>query len=902
MCRLIDYPTGLVGLAAALIVGAGVCSAPLSAAETAPSETGPQRTVTLLDDGSYWRFYASLRPPVATPAAPAGSRDDEPVVLPVVVPYRSYPGIERIATPGPPAGWTDAEFDDGAWPRARAGGRWPGSIPRVVLRPGLRFSVSTISMRGKFTVNDPSTIRRLELSLGYRGGVAVFLNGEEVTRRDLPDGALDAATPAAPYPAEAFVDAQGKPIPGPYHAAKRIEAGEADLAESFARRDRSLGQLALPHELLRKGTNVLAVEVHRSDYHSSALSWFGSPHLQRRCAWAPVGLLEVKLLAKTDAVGAVAANVARPEGVQVWNEDLNNRVTVLDYGDPHEPLRPVTIVAARNGAFSGKVVLGSTGPVAGLSAEASDLRGAGNQTIPAGMVEIRYPRTDGRGYQRPDWFDGLRDRPPAEVPVHPHEGAAPWEAGGAAIQPIWVTVNVPRNAPPGQYRGELTIAARDIGPIRVPIELDVADWTLRDPKDFRTYVGIYQSPTSLAMQYGVEEWSEEHWRLMERSFALLGQVGGSAVNVPISNRTQFGNDEGMVYWIRKPDGSFDYDFSVLDRYLGLVKRHLGVPDFVVLHVWHSGGWETRAADQQNTVTVVDPRTGERERVQVPTFGTDQSKRFWKPVLDAIRERLAHQGMEKSMCLGILSDGTAPPEVFAAFDEIVPGGARWTRGCHRAAREEAPYPLKGGGHVVLHEFCYGMAMADPAKGLPPIWRQRTWPGAAFIRHNFDDNLSLLKYRTMPERALYCGTRGVGRVGLDFFDVMEDERGRRGPIYNRWPHSSCAQREPNLFRMAAPGPEGTIPTVRFEQFRQGVQDAEAMIFVADALANHPDRLGEELAARCRKLFVDRIHYCLTRCPEAYNEVYFRTDHYGWQELTRRLYTTAAEVGQKLPGERD
>ncbi|MGQ9662999.1 MAG: hypothetical protein ACUVWX_11790, partial [Kiritimatiellia bacterium] len=96
-------------------------------------------------------------------------------------------------------------------------------------------------------------------------------------------------------------------------------------------------------------------------------------------------------------------------------------------------------------------------------------------------------------------------------------------------------------------------------------------------------------------------------------------------------------------------------------------------------------------------------------------------------------------------------------------------------------------------MVCHEFCYGMAMADPAHGLPAIWKQRPYPGIAFVRHNFDDTLSLLKYRTFAERSLFCRTRGVGRTGLDFWNVLPDKHGKRsGNIFNRFPESSCAQR--------------------------------------------------------------------------------------------------------------
>jgi len=126
------------------------------------------------------------------------------------------------------------------------------------------------------------------------------------------------------------------------------------------------------------------------------------------------------------------------------------------------------------------------------------------------------------------------------------------------------------------------------------------------------------------------------------------------------DRTEYGNDDGMVYWIRKDDGSWDYDFSVLDRYLALVKKHLVAPTTVAVQVWHSHGWTPNKADQENTVAVIDPRKpGRRTHVQVPIFATAESKAFWKPVLTAIHDRLARQGLDKAMCLGYVADGGIP---------------------------------------------------------------------------------------------------------------------------------------------------------------------------------------------------------------------------------------------------
>jgi glycosyl hydrolase family 123 len=800
----------------------------------------------ILNDGGFWRYHVQLRPPVV-----AGNPKQ---VIPVAVKYRSYPDLNRVTGPAPPAGWAAAEFDDGDWPRARlnaARNNATDSITRVMNGPGLMFCNFRLCLRGKFTVTDPKQVKALALSFRYRGGTVVYLNGRKVRTRHLSGGKVSADPPGAPYPEAAWT------------------GGKVKKGEVHPRDARALKNEPLPLDALRKGVNVLAIEVRRSDYHPAAT----------RPGWAPIGIAGVRLAATGPGV---VPNVARPkQGFRLWNHDVNSRVCADDYGDPNEPVRPVRLVGVRNGVFSGQLVAESAKPIIGLKVVASELKGAAG-AISSERVQVRYPRMDGSAYNVPRWFDGMVETPPKKV---------------SGMQPLWISVHVPADAKPGDYTGTVTVSADGVKPVRAALSIRVVDWTLPDPVDFRTYIGIYQSPTTLAMKYKVKEWSEEHWKLMEKSFALLATVGNEIVNIPLSDQTQFGNDEGMVYWIRKPDGTYDYDFTVFDRYIQLTKKHFGVPDVVALQVWHSGGWAARKDAQKNTVTVIDG--DKRERMQVPKFGTPESKAFWKPVLDAVYARLKKAGMEKSMCLGVLSDGTASGAVFKAFDEIWPGGgpAKWTRGCHSVTRAKAPYRVsKQGGVVVLHEFCYGMAMAVPEKGLPPIWNQRGKPGAAYIRHNFDHRLSLLKYRNMSERALYCGTRGIGRVCFDFWGVLPGGRRSRN-LYNRYPHSSCAQRSPNLYVLSAPGPKGAISTVRFENLREGVQDSEAMIIVAEALAKHKDKLGAELAKECRQIFVDRINYCRQHAPESYGRVYIRSDHSGWQDLAARLYNAAAKVSKKL-----
>jgi len=877
------------------VIGLCVVGGRLVASAPPEDRTEPAARA-ILNMNSYWRWCRTVRPVTYAgapeQAAPA-RKDSGRTVNPESMP--------------PPGGWTETGFDDSAWNRARL--RTTRSIRGIQDFIDSRSHIT--ALRGRFAVTDPTGIKTLYVSAKYRGGLVVHLNGEEIGRKDLPGGALGENTSALAYSDEAWLGSDGKLIPSAKARQKLSKEEQRDFAERIANRDRDF-VVNLPASALRKGVNILAVELRRSTFHpATAQEWFARDRSGRRKhnakydIWSPVALQELTLSATGEGV---VPNVSRPSGLQVWNHDIHDRICERDYGDPNEPLRPLQMAGARRGSFCSQLVVSSTRPIEAIKVTPASLRAEkGGGTISPGAIEVLYGQSSGRAYQVVNWFDGYTVEAPSVSPVLaiPRWGKEP--IPDAAMLPLLFRVTVPGDAASGRYRGQATIEMKGRKPVRVPVALSVADWVVPDPKDYHTFMGIYQSPTSVALRYGVELWSEEHWKLLDKSWALLARAGNKLVNLHVVEQTQFGNDRGMVYWIRnrqpetrnpKPE-TFSYDFSVFDRFLDMVVKHCGKPDYVALQIWHSGGWATRPADQKNTVTVRNPNTGEFSRLQVPAFNTDEAAAFWQPLLKAVHARLVKRGMGDAMCIGILSDGTAPADVFAMFDKIWPGGgpARWTRGLHASNESAKPYRAsKGGGVVVLHEHCYGSRYRGG--WLPPVWSFRGKPATAYIRiSGFLTAVAPLGYRYMPETALCQGRQGMGRVCLDFWGVKPRSDAKKAVvIYNRYPHSSCAQRAPALYTLSWPGPEGPETTIRYEVLCEGLQEAEALIGISRAIDRHADRLGPELLDECRRVFGDRRHFH-KRSRVVWAQVPFHTNRRGWQDLSRRTYDCAAKVARKL-----
>ncbi len=846
--------------AATLAGTGGILAAGEPAAVPAKSEAG----TTLLGLGSYWRVYITALPPVVT-----GDKKD------------SKPFGSDIRTALPPAGWARPDFDDSWWFRS------PGPVQCNALT----------CIRGKFDVADPAAVGNLTLTLSYAGGARVYLNGKEVARAHLPKGDITPGTPASVYPQDAYLDTSGKPI---------LSSKGSNAARVEVRR-RKLGPLALPTGLLRKGVNVLAIELHRSAFRPVARRWKGK---YKRAPWPHVKLFSLRLAAD----GAAVPNVSRPDGVQVWNQDPHRLFSVWEYGDPNEKLRPVRLVGARGGVYSGVVVISSTAAISGLKVTASGLGGAGE--IPAAGLRVRCARpislgisaslsgTGLPGYRKVPAFAALDDELPARAEPKTLNIAGgskrkstaqrkalglPGTAKPAALVPVWVTVSIPKDAPAGKFRTCMSISADGMPARKVPLELEVVNWTLPAPGKFRTCMSIYQSPESVAMQYGVPLWSEKHWGLLEESFKLLSYVSNRLLVVPLVTRTQFGNDESMIPWIKGADGGYKYDFKVYDRYAALAAKHCNIK-VISYQVYLSHGWTAPGPDKPTFVTVVDPATGKREPMKLPAYGTAEAEKLWKPFIAELKKHQAKTGFDKKFIavLGITQDGGVHRGVADFFNKLWPE-AGWHYGAHNR-----PTRKRAGGKVFgFSEYLYvPWAIPSLAKGRRHGWRNA--PLVLMCQRISDRHQLSMVMRTMAERALLLGDNGAGRMCLDYWPVKGSTRfSATVNLFDRWPASACGQRQPQVSYLSVPGKKGALSTIRIEALREGLQEAEARIFVEEALVDK--KIAGELAAKAWKLLDERAEFC--RLVHSNRKPIRFTCGAGWQRRSARLYHLAAEVAGKL-----
>lgn len=166
--------------------------------------------------------------------------------------------------------------------------------------------------------------------------------------------------------------------------------------------------------------------------------------------------------------------------------------------------------------------------------------------------------------------DSLRPYSVAEVVDLPGTNLRP---GEREVRPFWVSVEVPRDLPAGDYTYSLAVKGAKAKALNFTIR--VIDRQLPEPHDYKFHLDLWQQPYSVARYYNVKPWSDEHFELLRpymQELARCGQKVASAILFyepwgqqsndkfePMIQVTKHAATNGDVTW------SFDY--SVFDRWV-----------------------------------------------------------------------------------------------------------------------------------------------------------------------------------------------------------------------------------------------------------------------------------------------------------------------------------------------
>lgn len=532
------------------------------------------------------------------------------------------------------------------------------------------------------------------------------------------------------------------------------------------------------------------------------------------------------------------------------------------YKPPEKATTELNLSVVRNGLHASQLVACGKEALKDISVQVSDLQGP--DKVPSAAWNVRYALVDPSTGSK--FVDMLETQAPSEVAV---------EANGYALQAIWLRFHVPNNAKSGLYKGIITVSANG-AKVSLPVSVKIHDWVLPDPLNWQARLDMIQSPESVAMAYGVELWSPEHLALLDKTFAILGEMGQRTVFITVVRRTHFGNEHALVRWVKDKDGVLQPNFDIVDKYLAVATKHLGKIPGVIFYCWepvesmgHAGGAGTadRTTARPMQYTLLDPETGALSKRTGPAWGTEEAKELWRRFNVGVKPVLAKYGLENSKLFGLIGDARPTKQ---SMDDIVTGDDNPLWAVHSHYYCDTWQGYKIGYAIAL--WGINLNICDPEIGRGFGWNSDFW--LAYYPRELSMQAPLAEQRYKMEMwngalSLYeLGAKGrsrfacgLGRIGADFWKVAKDARGKpRSTLAGYFPESYWGQLNLNycIPAILAKGEREPLPTVRSEMFREGSQDVEVRVFIEKAieLPQYREKMGEEMAGKLREMLDDRI----------------------------------------------
>lgn len=162
---------------------------------------------------------------------------------------------------------------------------------------------------------------------------------------------------------------------------------------------------------------------------------------------------------------------------------------------------------------------------------------------------------------------------------------------------IWVKVDIPKDAPAGDYRVTVKIAPAEeqfltgnTFTFSRTMDIQVIPTVL--PEQKLIYTRWFYADC-VAVQHNVEIYSEEHWNLIDRYIAAAADVGVNMILVPIHTPpldTAIGITRPCVQLvdIEKKGDSYEFSFEKFRRFIDICKKN-GIRYFELAHMFSQWG-------------------------------------------------------------------------------------------------------------------------------------------------------------------------------------------------------------------------------------------------------------------------------------------------------------------------
>lgn len=409
---------------------------------------------------------------------------------------------------------------------------------------------------------------------------------------------------------------------------------------------------------------------------------------------------------------------------------------------------------------------------------------------------------------------GVRpENDPAHLEADLLDECPSFDVPARSTRPVWITVDIPRDAPAGHYTAPVQLRGKGVD-ATLTLHLDIVARTLPAPSEWAYHLDLWQHPAAVARIEKVPVWSDEHFERMRPTMLQLAEAGQKVITATLNkdpwNHQCYDAYADMILWTRLVDGSWEYDFSIFDRWVEFMLG-LGIDKYI--NCYSMLPWN-------DMLHYKDDVSGEMIDVQAAP-GTATFREMWEPFLKAFVGHLRQKGwLEKT---NIAMDERSPEvmtEATALLKEVAPELGIALADNHKSFKQ---YPY-------IRDMCAGIFgpidrkdIADRrAKGLTTTYYVCCSSG-------FPNTY----VSSAPAEATY----------LSWYAAAEDYDGFLRWAYNSWVEDPIRDM---TFRTWAAGdtaivyPEGRS-SIRFERLVEGIQDWEKIRLLRAEYEGDEERLA-------------------------------------------------------------
>lgn len=453
--------------------------------------------------------------------------------------------------------------------------------------------------------------------------------------------------------------------------------------------------------------------------------------------------------------------------------------------------------AWRGEKISAQIVLWSSKDVDQIKFEFSPFKSSNGSKLNSSIAQarfVRYVLTDcfgsGCGYRKPENF-------PVSLSADALDNVECFDMKANTTRPVWLTFDIPQNAKPGIYTSTLKLSARKEKTKKLKVTIEVLPQTLPNAKEWEFHLDLWQHPSAVARVHGVEVWSEEHWSLLEKPMKMLADAGQKVITANINkepwNNQCFDPYADMIFWTKKADGSWEYDYTIFDRWIQFM-MDLGINKQI--NCYSMVPWN-------NEIHYTDEKTGKLINVSAKP-GSEEFVALWTPFLRSFKKHLETKGWFE--ITNIAMDERSPADMDAALkvlNEAAPGMGTAIADNHRSYRK----------YTTLKDVCLGHPSVFSEEDLA-FRKERGLINTYYVccSHRFPNIFTF----SDPSEATFIAWYATA-AGFDGFLHW---------AYNSWVENPLID---SRFRTWPAGdtyviyPDGRS-SIRFERLLEGIQDAE------------------------------------------------------------------------------